>query len=70
MEHHITGFAREAEDEVGSAVETVGVDELNGFACGGEGVATVDAGESGIVNGLNTEFYYDGGNGFNGSNGQ
>lgn len=42
---------------MGAAGEAIGVDEFDGLACGGEGVAAVDAGECGVVGGFDTEFY-------------
>ena len=50
MEHHVASFAREAEDEMGSAWEAEFMNQFDGFFCGGEVVATVDSFKSLIVN--------------------
>lgn len=63
MEHHITGLAGEAEYEVGSAGEAVGVHQFDALACGGESVSPVDSCQSGVVGRFDTEFYYNGSNG-------
>ena len=56
VQHHVACLAWESEDEVSAAVEAVGVDELDGVASGGEGVATVDAKKSLVVDGFDADF--------------
>ena len=43
VKHHLAGLAWESEYEVGATVKAVAVDEFDGVAGGGEGVAAVDA---------------------------
>ena len=43
VEHHVAGFAREPEDEMGAAWEAITVDEFDGIFSAGEGVSAVDS---------------------------
>ena len=57
MQHHVAGFARESEDEVGAAGESVLVDKIDGVFGAVEVVTTVDTLQSAVVNGFHSEFY-------------